>query len=531
MLQRLGIFRITGGGIMFQTRKIVGILLVVAIVTSCSLTDTGNSNASGGTGGSAVAPAAPVTSVPPVPGTVTVESVTEMIEVLAVAQPGDVIKLKPGIYSPPAKILIDFPDGLGGTRTKEVYFHGASNGTADQAISLTSENPANPAIINGWGCTTGTDIPGYGVLISGDYWNVSNLIIQNCAKGLILDNANHCTVSNVEIRNIAQEGIHVRDGSSWNTFENVWVHDTGKDTQSEGFGEGIYIGSDNGVWFEGDATAVYPVGTDGISGERGHLYRRDVHHNTVRNSKIGPNIVAEPMDIKEGTHDTLVEGNTFLGDGVSFYNWADSFIDIKGYGVVVRYNWFVLGNNTDVEKGIAIVPRMDAAGPTATGLTAHDITVHGNVFTMPDNSYAFAAGSDPCVINVYAWDNIKIPESTKLYGSSRIEDELKTPGYLEPPKPDMQCRPPVPLAPVASAVAATSMNLSWTEVPWATGYRIHTSTASGGPYALLGETLSTSATLSGLAVYSTVYVKITSFNSYGESPVALSGYLKQKTTK
>jgi hypothetical protein len=35
-------------------------------------------------------------------------------------------------------------------------------------------------------------------------------------------------ITNVEVYNIGDEGVHFRDGSSYNTLDNSNIHDTGK---------------------------------------------------------------------------------------------------------------------------------------------------------------------------------------------------------------------------------------------------------------------------------------------------------------
>ena len=49
-------------------------------------------------------------------------------------------------------------------------------------------------------------------------------------------------------------------------------------------------------------------------------------------NKIGPNVAAEGLDVKEGTTGGVVDGNTFDGAGEKNENSADSAIDVKGDG-------------------------------------------------------------------------------------------------------------------------------------------------------------------------------------------------------
>ena len=56
------------------------------------------------------------------------------------------------------------------------------------------------------------------------------------------------------------------------------------------------------------------------------------------NNKFGPNITAEAIDIKEGTCNGTIIGNIFNGTGMSGQNFADSWIDVKGYNYVIENN-------------------------------------------------------------------------------------------------------------------------------------------------------------------------------------------------
>ena len=66
---------------------------------------------------------------------------------------------------------------------------------------------------------------------------------------------------------------------------------------------------------------------------------------------------AESMDIKEGTSDGVIQGNTFDGAGMSG-SWADSWIDLKGN------SWTVAGNHgtNAPEDGFQVHGALDGWG-------------------------------------------------------------------------------------------------------------------------------------------------------------------------
>jgi hypothetical protein len=60
--------------------------------------------------------------------------------------------------------------------------------------------------------------------------------------------------------------------------------------------------------------------------------------NQILNNKIGPNVAAEEIDIKEGSCCGIIRGNTFDGTGMSGENYADSWIDVKGDKYTIEDN-------------------------------------------------------------------------------------------------------------------------------------------------------------------------------------------------
>ena len=77
--------------------------------------------------------------------------------------------------------------------------------------------------------------------------------------------------------------------------------------------------------------------------------------------------------------------------------------------------------------------------------------------------------------------------------------------------------PAIPRGLTATAVSSSDINLSWNSVSGATGYNVYNSTSSGGTYGLLGTTKNTTAVNNKLSANTTVYYKVTAYNSYGES--------------
>ena len=234
------------------------------------------------------------------------------------AQPGDDIVLAAGV-------------------TFTGTFKSAVNGTAAKPITLESSSATNLAII------AGTSVGGgYVFDLSGDYWVIKNLKFTNAQKGIVLDNSNNTVIDTVEVYNIGEEGVHFRDGSSYNTLKNSYVHDTGQSVAD--YGEGVYVGSDNGKW---------------------NTYNPAANYNTIDNDRIGPNVAAEHVDIKEGTTGTVVENCTLNGTGISGANYADSFIDVKGNDASIHNNTGSRNGNPKIADAFQVHVQVSGWGQNA----------------------------------------------------------------------------------------------------------------------------------------------------------------------
>ncbi|XOK63078.1 right-handed parallel beta-helix repeat-containing protein [Paenibacillus elgii] len=250
---------------------------------------------------------------------VTCSTASCLTNALAQAAPGDVITLAAGV-------------------TFNGKFVAAANGTPTGKITLQSASPSNKAELNGGG--TGS---GYTLHVTGDHWVIKDLKITNAKKGIMLDHANYTLIDGAEVYQIGEEGVHYRDGSSYNTIRNSYLHDIG--TVNPSFGEAIYVGSDKGKW-----------GT----------FNAATNHNTIANNTIGPNVAAEHIDIKEGSTGTLVENNSFDGTGMSGANAADSFIDVKGNNDVIRGNIGYRNGNSKIKDAFQVHQRAAGWGQNAS---------------------------------------------------------------------------------------------------------------------------------------------------------------------
>ncbi|GAA0817645.1 cellulose binding domain-containing protein [Spirilliplanes yamanashiensis] len=244
---------------------------------------------------------------PPAGPVVDVRTAAQLEAAVAAARPGQTIRLAPGTY------------------------HGAfvarTVATAAQPVTVTG--PATAILTNpepagsNPGCTVpaaGFD-PGYGFWLYGAaHWRLTGFTVTGARKGIVVDASPHVTVDGVHVHTIGDEAVHFRRTSPDGIVRNSRIENTGV-TQPQ-YGEGVYLGSANSNW-PCYGTAGGPDRTDRVQ---------------VLNNRIGPDVRAEHIDIKEGTTGGVVRGNTFDGRGIAGQNSADSWVDAKGTGYLIEDN-------------------------------------------------------------------------------------------------------------------------------------------------------------------------------------------------
>ena len=162
-----------------------------------------------------------------------------------------------------------------GTYSEGLYISG-KHGSADREIHVKAY-PGHEVVIRGRGVHTGRV-----KIADSSHLTLSGFKVTNLNQGLWLERSHDVIIRNCEVHHIGQNAIYVGKDSEYITIENCSIHDTGKHKYN---GEGIYIGT----------------------GSRGP--KDNTNHVTVRNNVIF-NILDEAVELKPGTHDCLVEGNS-----------------------------------------------------------------------------------------------------------------------------------------------------------------------------------------------------------------------------
>jgi hypothetical protein len=234
----------------------------------------------------------PVTAAAPL-RIINVSTAAQLKAALLAAQAGDEIVMADGTYN--GKFVI--APGVNGTATNPIILRGSRN-----------------AILNAGDISTG-----YVLYLQSNYWILKGFSITNGLKGLMVDGAHYSTVDNVKIFHIGEEALHLRKYSTQNTITNCDISETGLTTPD--YGEGIYIGSAKNNW------ATYTNGLPDLCDS-----------NYIITNKIGPNVAAECIDVKEGTTAGIIRGNTFDAAGITGANSGDSWIDVKGNNYLIENN-------------------------------------------------------------------------------------------------------------------------------------------------------------------------------------------------
>ena len=309
------------------------------------------------------------------------------------AQAGDEIIIASGTYIKNNKFNPDIFSHL----TIATRFYAQANGQSNQPITLRGEDAQNPPILQG---PEGV-YDGYVMEVTGDYWIIKDLKLKSGSKGLMLDNANHTQIVNVEVYDIAQEGIHVRDGSSETIIENCYLHDLGIEQPENG--EGLYIGSDRK--------------------EHNGNFNPYCNNTKVINCTFGPNVSAEGIDVKEEVDGVIIKECDFFSAGIVGDDRNDAFIDLKGINSFVYDNTFNV-DGPGINAGIDVIEREAKSGNPALVKTGYRNAIFDNIFNLGSSGASIPIvrfkGGDP--YDIHMWDNRRVPNTPEpeFYFSDEI---------------------------------------------------------------------------------------------------------------
>ncbi|GAA0484755.1 hypothetical protein GCM10010361_57030 [Streptomyces olivaceiscleroticus] len=282
---------------------------------------------------------------------INVSTAAQLKDAMSAARPGDTIQLADGTY--------------------RGNFETSVAGTASSRITLTG---SSKAVLTASG--------GYGLHLDGaSYWTVKGLTVTGGQKGIMADAARGVVIDSVTVHGLDMEGVHFRHSSKDGVIKDSRIYDTGRD--GRGMGEGVYVG---GAGDLGDHS-------DNVE---------------IRGNTIGPDVGGENIDIKEGTTGAKIIGNTFDGSGLTGTHYDDSWVDVKGNGVLVEdntgthtinngYETHAQQSGWGAERSSAAMNRTSAAlrVPAATDSTSPTTTRRTARSQSPATTRSRAAAGSP----------------------------------------------------------------------------------------------------------------------------------------
>jgi hypothetical protein len=207
----------------------------------------------------------------------------ELMDAIAAAQPGDLIRLADGIYSIGSQ-LITIP--ISGTESAPIYLCGTRN-------AVLASTGAFPAAIT---------------LDNVSYWNFVGFTIHDFWNTIALRQSSHNALRELELYNSSSYVVVVNKASADNLIQDCWLHDSGLvDDQYAG---AIVVDYD-------DSTSTGGCDRTQIIGNH-----------------FGPNILSTLVEIQDANVDTLVSENYFDGTG----QLAGSWLGINGQRSTVSKN-------------------------------------------------------------------------------------------------------------------------------------------------------------------------------------------------
>ena len=267
------------------------------------------------------------TSAADASGIITVRNSAELTNALATVMPGQTVQLAAGTYTGNFRIA-----NKHGTEALPIYIKGTNAVLSSPSIST-----------------------GYGLHLDGvSHVIVDGIEIVGGQKGLVVDASSHCTLQKLTISGSGMEAVHLRISSRFITLQDSKIHSTGLYKAANG--EGVYLGSAYSNWSKYMANAETPDATS---------------DNIIRGNTIGPMVLAEAIDVKEGTQRNRLEMNQINSTGTSA---VDSTVDIKGDSTLIIGNKLV---HTPTLTANFIVDGIQSHAITVAGITYGQ----GNTFT------------------------------------------------------------------------------------------------------------------------------------------------------
>lgn len=295
-------------------------------------------------------------------------------------EPGGEIFVEPGIYAPLALV------GL--------------RGTAAEPIRIT----ARPGVeVRGNGYTADAAIS----IADSEYLELRGFVVRQALWGIYVENSHHLVLEANDVADIGQEAIRIKDASSQIHIEGNRIADTGRRTDIEPNGEGIYLGT--GTPAGVDAVHSVTIVDNVLTGLRDEAIdiKRPVTNVDIRNNQVSdvvtatsgaivvhlngdgpddPNIVIEGNIIRDVTRSSaFFDGNCIVTQTTTrIVNNVLHGCQHRGIYVRGSAGIATILHNTFIDAGDLAVIESDGRGMDILALNNLGLDAEHNVAVSPD---------------------------------------------------------------------------------------------------------------------------------------------------
>jgi len=209
-----------------------------------------------------------------------------------IAQPGDMIELLPGKYSPIYAHEERVNNKTGRCRWPRTATDGAIyavHGAPGKLITFCG-TPGKTVIDGSALRSSGAGI----LVVKSSYVRVAGFTVANLLRGVDIQHTTNSEFFHLTTNHTWHEGIRIRYHSSNNLLQYCNIQHTGKGYV--GNGEGVYVGTASGQ------TVLCGNPKD------------ETNYNIIRDNVFGPNVPSENVDVKEYTTGGQIINNIFDGE-------------------------------------------------------------------------------------------------------------------------------------------------------------------------------------------------------------------------
>lgn len=274
----------------------------------------------------------------------------------------------------------------------EVFAITGPSGSAD-APTVIRACPGQAVTLRGNGINTGR------LRIDGArFMALEGIGVTQFNQGIFIEGSDHIVLRNCAVYGVGQEGISIHSNSSYVTVEGCTVHDTGTWRYN---GEGIYVGT-------GDSAPAELDNTHHVA-----LLRNTIYSTTD-----------EAIELKIGTHDITVDGNTIHHANTALNGFGGAAIEVnQSVGSIQHWNGNpkqIVRNNVvhDVGPGTGGTAVNSAIRAGTGGMYCNNVVY--NINPLGDGILVDNESGDSYIRHLYH-NTIDAPSARAIAGSAGAE--------------------------------------------------------------------------------------------------------------